>query len=329
MLFAIASALLAWGLALAIRRDFRAAAPARALLALAMASSLSHVVLDFTNSYGVHPWWPIDKRWFYGDAVFIVEPWLWILALAPLVFIARSKLAHLIFALLLAGILIAAWRVEMVGTGVATVLTAGAIVWLVVARAVHPSRRVALAITAWLVAEGIFFTVSGVGRAIVRRDVGAPFRDVVLSPFPGNPLCLSALLVTEERGTYAVTSATVAPIASLRSASACGASDRAMPHDASTVRRDSPALRWGDTWSAPVEELRGLATTHCEGGAALRFMRVPVWRRAANGDVTISDLRFGEGAGSFASIVTRAEAPCPHPVPDWEWPRSDILGAAP
>lgn len=329
VLFAIASALVVWGLALAIRRDFRATVPARALLTLSMVSSFSHVLLDFTNSYGVHPWWPIDKRWFYGDAVFIVEPWLWILSLGPLIFIARSKLAHVLFALLLAAILIAAWRVEMVGTGVATVLTAGAFLWTVIAWAVPASRRVALALTAWLVAEGIFFTMSGLGRRIVRHDVGAPYRDVVLSPFPGNPLCLSALLVTEDRRMYAATSATVAPLPWLRSASACGAINREMPEDASAARRDSPAIRWGESWSAPVGELRDLAATHCEVAAALRFMRAPVWRRGANGDVLVFDLRYGEGAGSFASIVTRADAPCPHPVPDWEWPRRDILGAAP
>jgi len=329
VLFAIASALVVWGLALAIRRDFRPSVPARALLALSMVSSFSHVLLDFTNSYGVHPWWPVDRRWFYGDAVFIVEPWLWILALGPLIFIARSKLAHVLFALLLVAILVAAWRVEMVGTGVAAVLTAGALLWTVLARAVPDSRRVALALTAWLVAEGVFFAMSGLGRRVVRREVGAPYRDVVLSPFPGNPLCLSALLVTEDGGTYAATSATVAPLASLRSASACGASNREMPEGASAIRRDSPAIEWGNSWSAPVGELRWLAATHCEVAAALRFMRVPVWRRAANGDVTLSDLRYGEGGGSFASIVTRAGAPCPHPVPDWEWPRSDILGAAP
>ena len=46
-----------------------------------------------------------------------------------------------------------------------------------------------------------------------------------------------------------------------------------------------------------------------------------------NGDVALFDMRYGEGG--FASIVTRAAAPCPGPVPPWEWPRSDVLGLSP
>ena len=41
-------------------------------------SLLGHLVLDSWNSYGVHPFYPFDMRWYYGDAMFIVEPWLWL-----------------------------------------------------------------------------------------------------------------------------------------------------------------------------------------------------------------------------------------------------------
>ncbi len=58
---------------------------ARALLVLAIVGTLSHLLLDFTNSYGVHPFWPFDNRWYYGDAIFIVEPWLMVTAIPPLV----------------------------------------------------------------------------------------------------------------------------------------------------------------------------------------------------------------------------------------------------
>jgi inner membrane protein len=52
--------------------------------AVVVLALLSHLVLDFGNSYGVHPFHPIDPRWFYGDAVFIIEPWLWALLGGPL-----------------------------------------------------------------------------------------------------------------------------------------------------------------------------------------------------------------------------------------------------
>ena len=55
--------------------------PVRAgwLLALSYLGLYSHLFLDFLNNYGVRLLAPLEWRWFYGDAVFIVDPWLWLL----------------------------------------------------------------------------------------------------------------------------------------------------------------------------------------------------------------------------------------------------------
>ena len=39
---------------------------------------LSHPALDFLNTYGVRLLEPFAHRWFYGDTLFIVDPWIWI-----------------------------------------------------------------------------------------------------------------------------------------------------------------------------------------------------------------------------------------------------------
>ena len=39
---------------------------------------LSHPLLDFMNTYGVRFLEPFSHRWFYGDVLFIVDPWIWI-----------------------------------------------------------------------------------------------------------------------------------------------------------------------------------------------------------------------------------------------------------
>jgi inner membrane protein len=39
---------------------------------------LSHVFMDFLNSYGVRLLMPFSERWFYGDALYIVDPWLYL-----------------------------------------------------------------------------------------------------------------------------------------------------------------------------------------------------------------------------------------------------------
>jgi inner membrane protein len=51
----------------------------RALLLLSYVGVLSHVALDLLNNYGVRLLMPFSNRWFYGDAVFIIDPWLWLM----------------------------------------------------------------------------------------------------------------------------------------------------------------------------------------------------------------------------------------------------------
>lgn len=52
--------------------------PARLLL-VACIAVLSHPALDWLNSYGIRLLMPFSGRWFYGDAAFIVDPWMWVL----------------------------------------------------------------------------------------------------------------------------------------------------------------------------------------------------------------------------------------------------------
>lgn len=67
-------------------------APTRAgpLLLLSYLGVLSHVALDGLNTYGVRLLMPFGDAWSYGDAVFIIDPWLW-LALGAGVWLARRR----------------------------------------------------------------------------------------------------------------------------------------------------------------------------------------------------------------------------------------------
>ena len=47
------------------------------LIVLSYVGVISHVLLDLLNTYGIRLLTPLDWRWFYGDAVFIIDPWLW------------------------------------------------------------------------------------------------------------------------------------------------------------------------------------------------------------------------------------------------------------
>jgi len=50
----------------------------RGVLLASLIASATHPLLDWTNNYGVRPLLPWSNQWFYGDLVFIVDPWLWL-----------------------------------------------------------------------------------------------------------------------------------------------------------------------------------------------------------------------------------------------------------
>lgn len=59
------------------------------ILGLALLATWLHPFFDWLNTYGVRLLMPFDQRWFYGDTLFIVDPWFWLLTAAGVV-MARS-----------------------------------------------------------------------------------------------------------------------------------------------------------------------------------------------------------------------------------------------
>jgi inner membrane protein len=55
------------------------------LFLFAYIAGLSHILLDFTNNYGVRPFWPLWEKWYSWDIVFIVEPALYVILIAGLI----------------------------------------------------------------------------------------------------------------------------------------------------------------------------------------------------------------------------------------------------
>ena len=49
------------------------------LLIVSLITAATHPLLDWTNNYGLRPFLPWNGRWFYGDLVFIVDPYIWLL----------------------------------------------------------------------------------------------------------------------------------------------------------------------------------------------------------------------------------------------------------
>ena len=60
------------------------------LYAMAFIGCLSHPFFDWLNVYGIRLLEPFSSRWFYGDTLFIIDPWLWALLIAA-VWVSRRR----------------------------------------------------------------------------------------------------------------------------------------------------------------------------------------------------------------------------------------------
>jgi inner membrane protein len=56
----------------------------KTLCGLSLLAVATHPALDWLNTYGMRWLMPLDGRWFYGDAAFIIDPWIWLGLGAPL-----------------------------------------------------------------------------------------------------------------------------------------------------------------------------------------------------------------------------------------------------
>ena len=91
---ALTGLMLAWD-RLVRRRRTPGAPPATpsALLGLAAIGTLSHPLLDFMNSFGIRLLMPFSNTWYFGDALYIVDPWLYVIfgTGAALAFFGRRR----------------------------------------------------------------------------------------------------------------------------------------------------------------------------------------------------------------------------------------------
>ena len=297
------------------------------LSALALGAPLLHVAMDALNTYGVHPWWPVDNRWFYGDSVFIVEPLFWASA-APLALLFRSRVARglVVICLLLAVYL--ALTAGIVAAGSIALFGLLSVAMLFVGWFAHPRGAIFGALAMCGVVSAVFLVAHR--QAVARADSDGASRlagwttlDRVLTPLPMNPLCWEVILVQERSDRYALRKAMTSLAANVRCPTR--SMDRPITAPMETVELpDTPYLRWHGQFTGSREQLRELAATSCEVAALLRFARVP-WFRESEPRMA-GDLRYDrEPDPGFAEIVLTQPPRCPSYVPPWDPPRSDLL----
>jgi inner membrane protein len=287
------------------------------LWVLIAASLLGHLILDSWNSYGVHPFSPFDMRWYYGDAIFIVEPWFWVFLGVAATANAQGDRSRLLLGALFAVVAAAFAWVGMIPTVsvVALVVIAAMLAWIV--KRWSPRRRSGAAIAAVVLFVAMMFGLRQVVRERVIASLQPTLRgdlvDVVLSPQAADPFCWTAIAIerNDRDGEYVMSRGSVSlvplPLSGLR----CG-------------QRGQTSVEWNTTLHESLATLRALDHDNCWASAWLQFGRAP-----ALSDDAIGDFRFGGiSRGNFSTMPLRpadAAPACPPHLTHWGKPRADLL----
>ena len=188
-------------------RQRGAKAPAPAILLLAYLGALTHPVLDWLNTYGVRILMPFDHRWFYGDTLFIVDPWIWIV-LGTAVFLGHAMTRRWVLGWSVAAALATAMIVVVLPAD----LTVAKVVWTgslaaVALIAAHRGSRVRLervaapaALTLFLIYGLSMHGSSRLARRSVLRHLGmeaTSVESVMVGPLPLTPFRKEVVIATE------------------------------------------------------------------------------------------------------------------------------------
>jgi inner membrane protein len=314
------------------RRLLKASPQARKGFAISIVLGFAlHLAMDFLNSYGIHPFHPFDSNWFFGDMIFIVEPLFWVTFATPLlVMVNRVKIRNLL-ALVLAGFQMALVAVGVIPVSSLLVLTVIAVSlgWLQSRSGVRGRTALVAAFATALVFVGVQFYASGLAKRLVKtglsiRDPSALVLDVAASASPTNPLCWGFVSVEKHKSedTYRITRGRLSLAEDWQPVANCSKVTSDEVGETSQIL--SGMVITGDD-TGDLGLLRRLANENCNLRAWMRFSRIPV--------VTASyaiDRRFsvrGEGGNfSYLNLEDFGAEKCSGPIPDWNFPRADLLG---
>jgi inner membrane protein len=335
LLFALPQALLLaaliWLLWPSARRLLAHSRNARKGLALAIGLGLlCHLAMDYLNSYGLHPFYPFDRHWLYGDMIFILEPMFWVAAGVPLaMMIKRRPVRYGLLGLLGAALLWCADAGFLHWSSLVLLGLAGLAVGLFSGRARPEARR---GLLAGLAACLAFVAIQGAGSArgfhtleaeLLRRDPSGELVDASMTAYPANPLCWNFVAIERNQAAaiYRLRRGVLSLAPALLDVAHCPAGL------AGSVQREaaSPGMALLSDDSVDLARFRRLEQENCYFRAWLRFARAPLLAGS-----TASDIRFGTAqAPNFTTIELAQFAGhgCPAHVPQWDFPRADLLRA--
>lgn len=253
-----------------------------------------HIGADFMNSYGVHPFTPFIDQWFYGDSVFIIEPWIWMMLLPMAIALALKTSAKRMWTGFLALGLALIWFVDYVVLPVkmGVTLMAGLSYW------VHRTRTSArLAAVALISVIAMFFSVSALVKQEVRATSHAPYADIEATPAPGNPFCWGSWSQRAEGGDYVMRLALVTPFPRVLGPEQCGAWRVVTPTSGGARIIDQPdtsnvKILWRVESRLKQKDYQFLYDHSCRFQKLMSFVRFPYLSTLDGKSFIAGDMRY-------------------------------------
>ena len=293
----------------------------RGLLLASLIMTATHPLMDWTNNYGVRPLLPWSGRWFYGDLVFIVDPYI-LLLIGGAGFLAtrRGWPKMVVWALLATAFVVLTFVVggrrdpSLDGVNVARVVLLVGVASLILIRVLHLSRgRERIIAAGALAGLVVYWGALGFAHRAAYRDasdvathaagtISERVLRVAAMPTLANPLRWSCVAETD-RAIY-------------RYFIKLADSPQSPPAIVDGYRTDSPeAIERYEKPSGRGAELSALAAEDRRAKILLNFARFPLAKAQDENCVSqtivqIADLRYTEPGASRGSFSLNLPVEC-------------------
>lgn len=318
----------------------------KAMLPLAGLSILLHIAADFMNNYGVHPFFPFNNQWYYGDTLFILEPLLWISILPLGILEIRNWIGKAIFAACYGLLWFLVWFGEYFPLTFQLGLTGLGLVWF------FWQYRAKSTIPAWVGLIGVLATFSLSKQKTfdrlttefetrVRASASEKLVDLILTVSPSNPWCWNAWWVSTDQQKNG-SKEMIARIGNwswaptFQPARDCHV--RVPTEWKAPVKRPELVLKKGEVvetgaqpdlallgeYRGSLAEAKKLLESDCTFEQLLRFSRVPFWNLAEDPPIA-GDLRYDHGNQMSWAVfpLNRPKQCLPNP-PNWKKPSKGL-----